>query len=158
MRVHIAALAVALSAILGCAPKDTLPAQPTSTTEFRISEDLPAPGLRRAIFHDSLGDRRLYLRPDAVLYGLDIEKVMSEKADDERYSLHLTLTAAGAKVLGDATEGSVGKRLAIIVDGEIIAAPVIRQAIRARRCTISGIHGAEKAENLARRIRASIPR
>ncbi len=144
--------------LTSCAPKETLPVEPASTTEFRISEDLSAPGLRRTTFRDSLGERRLYLRPEVVLQGLDIEKVSPDETGDDRYRLTLTLTPAGAKAMGDATEGNVGKRLAIVVDGEVIAAPVIRQVMRARRCSIAGVSGAEKAENLVRRIRASIPR
>ncbi|NQT88531.1 hypothetical protein HQ560_17330 [bacterium] len=148
---------LALLCAAGCAPTETLPVEPASTTEFRISEDMSAPGLRRTTFRDSLGERRLYLRPDVVLRGLDVQRVALEEEGD-RYRLTLTLTPAGARVLADATEGNVGKRLAIVVDGEVIAAPVIHEAMRARRCAISGIRGKENAENLARRIRASIPR
>ena len=61
-------------------------------------------------------------------------------------------------MLGDATEANVGKRLAIVVDGEVIAAPVIREPMRASRCSITGLRDREHADSLARRIRASIPR
>jgi preprotein translocase subunit SecD len=142
----------------GCQPRVELPAQPTSTTEFRICEDLSAPGLMRTTFRDSLGERRLYLRPDVVLRGLDVRKVTVSEDEGGRFRITLTLTPAGTRVLGDATEANVGKRLAIIVDGEVIAAPVIREPMRASRCSITGLRDREHAESLARRIQASIPR
>ena len=158
MRATIPAVLMLAIGVAGCQQRVELPAQPTSTTEFRISEDLSAPGLMRTTFRDSLGERRLYLRPDVVLYGLDVRNVTVSEDEGGRFRITLTLTPEGTEVLGDATEANVGKRLAIIVDGEVIAAPVIRQPMRASRCSITGLRDREHAENLARRVRASIPR
>jgi preprotein translocase subunit SecD len=65
--------------------------------------------------------------------------------------------AEGAKVFGDLTEANVGAPLAIILDGQVYSAPVIRDRI-SRQGTISGSFSSEDAASLAVILRAgSLP-
>lgn len=60
----------------------------------------------------------------------------------------------GARKFGDATARNVGKRFAIVLDGKVISAPVIRDAILGGSGIISGNFTAQSANNLALLLRA----
>jgi SecD/SecF fusion protein len=55
----------------------------------------------------------------------------------------------GARIFGDITTRSVGRQLAIILDGELYSAPVIREEIRGGSCEISGTFDLREAGQLA---------
>ena len=58
------------------------------------------------------------------------------------------------KKFGDLTSKNVGKRFAIVLDGEVISAPVIREAITGGSGQISGNFTFETASDLAVLLRA----
>jgi protein-export membrane protein SecD len=60
----------------------------------------------------------------------------------------------GAKKFGDATAQNVGKRFAIVLDGKVISAPVIKDAILGGSGIISGNFTAQSASDLALLLRA----
>jgi protein-export membrane protein SecD len=60
----------------------------------------------------------------------------------------------GAKKFGEATKENVGKRFAIILDNEIISAPVIQTPITGGSGRITGEFSVEKARDLALLLRA----
>jgi protein-export membrane protein SecD len=60
----------------------------------------------------------------------------------------------GARKFGDATARNVGKRFAIVLDGVVISAPVIRDAILGGSGVISGSFTTQSAGNLALLLRA----
>lgn len=60
----------------------------------------------------------------------------------------------GARKFGDATKANVGKRFAIVLDNQIISAPVIRDAILGGSGIISGNFTTESARDLAILLRA----
>src|SRR5262249_39064585 len=60
----------------------------------------------------------------------------------------------GAKKFADATSTSVGKRFAIILDNQVISAPVIREPILGGRGIISGNFTVQAAQDLALLLRA----
>jgi len=61
----------------------------------------------------------------------------------------LDLTGRGAKIFGSITEKNVGKRLAIVLDGVVRSAPVIREKILGGKAQISGSFTHEEATDLA---------
>ena len=65
-----------------------------------------------------------------------------------------TLDRVGAKRFGKATSEGIGKRLAIILDGKIISAPVIRDAIVGGSGQISGNFTFQSATDLALLLRS----
>jgi preprotein translocase subunit SecD len=64
------------------------------------------------------------------------------------------LNAAGAKAFGELTETNVGRRLAIILDGNVHSAPVIRERIPSGQAQITGGFSSEEATDLAIVLRA----
>jgi preprotein translocase subunit SecD len=66
----------------------------------------------------------------------------------------LTFNSQGARIFGQATEQNVGKRLAIILDGSVNSAPVIRERIPSGQAQISGGFTADEARDLAIILRA----
>ena len=65
-----------------------------------------------------------------------------------------TLDRVGAKRFGKATSSGVGKRLAIVLDGKVISAPVIRDAIVSGSGQISGNFTFQSATDLALLLRS----
>lgn len=88
---------------------------------------------------------KIYLHKEAVLTSTDIADV--RVAAVEQTAVELTFTDEGKKKLAKATEEHLGKALAIVVDGKVIAAPNIRAKI-ADRALISVSTKAE-AERIA---------
>ena len=57
------------------------------------------------------------------------------------------MTSAGAQKLHAATERNIGKRMAILIDGEVVSAPVVREPI-AESAVINGNITKAKAERI----------
>lgn len=63
--------------------------------------------------------------------------------------VNIKFNAAGGRKFAELTAGNVGRRLAIILDGKIQSAPVIREAIPSGDAMISGHFSVEEAQDLA---------
>ncbi|MCB1124889.1 MAG: hypothetical protein KDM81_00225, partial [Verrucomicrobiae bacterium] len=63
--------------------------------------------------------------------------------------IHLQFNSEGAGKFADITRASVGRQLAIVLDGELYSAPVIREPITGGSCEISGNFNQEEAFELA---------
>ncbi len=68
---------------------------------------------------------------------------------NEGWTVQLKFDSEGAKVFGDITEKFKGYRFAIVLDGAIISAPVIRDAIYGGDAVITGNFGEQEARNLS---------
>jgi preprotein translocase subunit SecD len=66
----------------------------------------------------------------------------------------VTFNSVGARIFGDLTEQNVGRSLAIVLDGSVHSAPVIRERIPSGQAQISGGFTAESARDLAIVLRA----
>lgn len=114
--------------------------------EVRLAEDTAnaAPG-GTAI---EAGARRLYLHQDVVLSNDDIASAHVIGSEEAGYGVQVLLTADGAAKMRAATEEHVGRPLAVLVDGAVLAAPVVRSAID-QVGVISGSYTQAEAEALA---------
>ncbi len=63
--------------------------------------------------------------------------------------ISLRFNSEGAKIFGDITRENVGRPFAIILDGELQSAPVIREPILGGNCEISGNYDIAEAQSLA---------
>jgi protein-export membrane protein SecD len=69
-------------------------------------------------------------------------------------TVSFTLDRLGAQKFGRATTDNVGKRLAIVLDGEIVSAPSINEAITSGNGMISGNFSYQEATDLALLLRS----
>ncbi|HRZ30628.1 MAG TPA: protein translocase subunit SecD, partial [Candidatus Paceibacterota bacterium] len=65
-------------------------------------------------------------------------------------SISIEFNDEGAKLFAEITKVSVGKRVAILLDGQVISAPVVQEEIRDGRAEISGQFTVEEAKTLVR--------
>ena len=93
----------------------------------------------------------LLLEKQAVLTGdalVDAQMRFSQSEFNEPV-VGLQFNPDGAKKFARITAENVGKRLAIVLDGKVQSAPVIREAIPSGEAVISGRFDAEQAQDLA---------
>ena len=73
-----------------------------------------------------------------VFSGDKIATAMAGVDDIGQRAVNFTLTGEGAQIFGDYTSDHVGEQFAIVLDGSVISAPVIRSAITGGEGQISG--------------------
>jgi preprotein translocase subunit SecD len=90
-----------------------------------------------------------------ILTGENLVDARSE-ADPQngRPVVGFTFDSAGARKFARATTDNVGRRFAIVLDNEVISAPVIREPIPGGRGVISGSFTPEQTHTLAVQLRA----
>ncbi len=93
----------------------------------------------------------LLVAKEASLSGATIVKAktdFSSRNFGEPY-VSLSLNATGAQLFANVTATNVGKKLAIVLDGKVVSAPVIREAIPSGQAQISGNFTVEEANDLS---------
>jgi len=70
------------------------------------------------------------------------------------WQVAIEFTAAGTRIFGELTEQNVGKRLAIVLDGNVYSAPRINERIPSGRAVITGHFTVDDARDLAIVLRA----
>ena len=104
----------------------------------------------------TLEDKPVLLEKKAALTGdtiVDARVDFSQKTFGEPY-VSLSLDSKGARLFSQITGRNISKRLAIVLDGVIESAPVIRERIPSGRAQISGRFSVEEANDLAIVLRA----
>ena len=91
----------------------------------------------------------------ALLTGADLAtaRVSIDQTTSEPY-VSVELNPAGARAFAALTEANVGRRLGIILDGNVHSAPVIRERIPSGQAQITGGFTSEEATDLAIVLRA----
>lgn len=94
--------------------------------EVRLAEQNPAPGLKEA---KVAGGGTIYLHSEVIATNSDIAqaKVIPQPGGSQ-YAILVTFNPAAARNIHAVTEKNIGKRIAILIDGEVVTAPVIREA------------------------------
>ena len=98
---------------------------------------------------ETMVSKRIILSGDNLL---DAQPRMNNETNETVVSF--TLDRVGAKRFGKATSTGIGKRLAIVLDGKIISAPVIRDTIASGSGQISGGFTFQSATDLALLLRS----
>ena len=127
----------------------------TANLSFRFitnnSED--SFGAEKLKYEDGLDEamvnKRIILSGDNLL---DAQPRMNSETNETVVSF--TLDRVGAKRFGKATSTGIGKKLAIVLDGKIISAPVIRDTIASGSGQISGGFTFQSATDLALLLRS----
>lgn len=127
----------------------------------RINIDIPGVSDANTIL-ESLGKPgSLYFQDMSGNQLLSGDQVQSAKAGiiqgennvGNSYIVELSFTEEGAKTFAEITAANVGQQIAIVYDGKVISAPVVKQAITGGQASIDGMASYEEAQNLASFIR-----
>jgi len=118
--------------------------------EVRFAEDSPASGLREAKVSGSR--RSVYLHDEVIVTNGDIAvaRVVPGPGPTE-YSGGIEFKASGAEKMRAATGNHIGKLLAILLDGQVVMAPVLRSPIGAS-ARITGNFTRAQAERIVNGI------
>ena len=122
--------------------------------EVRMAETAPAPGLQKAQVAGT--DRYVYLHSGVVVSNNDIASLRVVQAGGpSQYGISIKFNAAGADKMRKATSAHVGKPLAILLDGQVIMAPVVRDAV-GESAMLTGHYTRSEAQKVADRIAKGI--
>ncbi len=95
--------------------------------EVRLAEDRPVPGLLVERVVDS--DRVIYLHPEIVVSNEDIAQSWVVQDGPDRFGVSVQFLQGGAERMKQATATHVGRPMAILIDGAVVMAPVVRSSI-----------------------------
>ena len=123
------------------------------TFRFVTNNDEDTFGAEKLMYEDNseeaMVSKRIILSGDNLL---DAQPRMDSENNETVVSF--TLDRVGAKRFGKATSTGIGKQLAIVLDGKIISAPVIRDVIASGSGQISGGFTFQSATDLALLLRS----
>jgi len=127
----------------------------TANLTFRfVTQDLEETfGSEKLIFED--GSEEAFVSKRIILSGdnlIDAQPNMDTQSNQTVVSF--TLDRVGAKRFAKATTSAIGKRLAIVLDGKVISAPVIQDAIIGGAGQITGGFTFQSATDLALLLRS----
>ena len=149
---RVAHLAIVSAAVLGILilgsllwPRAGFETHARVRFEVRLAEDKSAPGLSEA--NVSGTEKTIYLHPEIVLSNEDVAIAEVSKDGAARVAVSLKFTAEGTRKIQAATAGHVGRPVAILIDGVVVMAPLLRSAL-GDSAMITGVTAAE-AERIA---------
>ena len=123
------------------------------TFRFVTNDDQDTFGVEKLKYENSTENdfvsKRIILSGDNLL---DAQPRMDNQTNETIVSF--SLDRVGAKRFGKATSAGIGKRMAIVLDGKIISAPVIRDTIASGSGQISGGFTFQSATDLALLLRS----
>lgn len=88
------------------------------------------------------------------LTGDDLKNAKEELGQNKKPEVAIELTDAGAKKFGDLTSANIGRKIAILLDGETLTDPIVNEAITGGKAVITGSKNLEAAKNLAILLRS----
>jgi TonB family protein len=151
------AVAITLMAIGGAATADARSPMPSSAAglqvgrivlhqfEIRLAEPSPGGALVPAVVQGS--NSRVYVHANVLATQADVRRAAVVERDG-RVAVEVEFTATAAERLFAGTQGHVGKPVAVILDGRVVAAPVLRSAMGAS-AVITGTYTRAEAEAIA---------
>lgn len=123
---------------------------PPATFELRLATDTPTDGFtERPDFTDGLP---IFIASMPIIANNDVENAT---VVEQEYgpTIVVRLTPASGEVLGEATASHIGKPVAILVNDEILAAPIVRDRITTD-VMITGDFTKDEAKQIAKGILA----
>ena len=105
------------------------------------------------ILQDQQG-RKYMVKEIPILDGSMLTDARVAFSQSNQPIINFTLNSAGARIFGDFSGKSVGKRLAVVLDDVIYSAPVIRERIGGGSGQISGNFSVQEAHDVAIALRS----
>jgi len=113
--------------------------------EVRLAEDRPAAGLTETPVSAT---RKIYLQSGTVVTNSDIARAEVVPGNGiSMFNVLITFTPDGAARMLRATQGHIGRPLAIFLDGEVVMAPVVKSPISAS-AMITGNYSKAEADRI----------
>jgi hypothetical protein len=127
VRMAIVAIAVATVAVgMRSWPRGVAELVAAVRFEVRLAEEQPGPGLTPA----TIGNRTIYLHQESILTNADIADAQVVPGDGANaFGVHLMFNAEGAAKVKRASQDHIGRPIAILLDGAVVMAPVVRAAM-----------------------------
>jgi hypothetical protein len=146
----VAALAIASTLAAGLAyqlwARAATPVLAAVRFEMRLAEEQPIPGSVAARVGGT--NRLVHLHPEIVVNNDDIADAAVLQDGPNGFGVSVQLLAPGAARMRQATAGHLGRPVAILIDGIVAIAPVVRSPI-ADAALISGGYTRAEAERIA---------
>ncbi len=135
--------------IAGCISSQ--PSVPRLPVAFKIGGFEPSAELTEYTICGS--EKKVYLRNQSVLTNKHIASAKVTKSQYSSYpQIELVFSKEGKAIFAKVTRENIKKALAIIVDGDVITAPVIQDVILGGNSIISGHFTKEEANRVAEGI------
>lgn len=126
------------------------PEQPEKVIlEFRFAETESAEGLTEITAQ--ISDEKYFLHDEVVISNVDIESAFASTGEFGP-QIEVIFTDSGGIKFSQLTEENIDRRLGILVDGEVVSAPLIKAKIPGGRAIIWGRWTMEEAERIAKCI------
>ena len=91
---------------------------------------------------------------ETVLTGAHLKKAQVGYDQYQQPIISIEFDAPGSKQFGQITQESVGKPLAIVLDGKVLSAPIVQEPIAGGKAQITGNRSVEEAQKIALLLRA----
>ena len=91
---------------------------------------------------------------NTVMTGTDLKNAQAAMNQNNQNVVDLEFSDEGSKKFADLTMQNVGRTIAILLDGEVLTDPVVREPILGGRAEISGQRTLEEAQRLAVLLRS----
>jgi predicted SprT family Zn-dependent metalloprotease len=111
----------------------------SGTIHFRGEVDLGAPGA--VLLDDGFGDVWF-----GDLRSFDLDRVSLRESEAGGFMVLFRINEQQAAEFGDFTAGCVGRKMAIVVDGQLLSAPIVQERLSRSGSISGGAHGFSKTE------------
>lgn len=91
---------------------------------------------------------------NTVLSGTDLKDAREQTTQNNQNQVAIEFTDEGAKKFADLTAANVGRTISILLDGQVLTAPRVNEAITGGKAVITGSRNLEEAHNLAVLLRS----
>ena len=151
----------AMSAKLAQEKKALMPSMPASARasrlQFRLVADAgdTAPAETLADQNDRSGNRMLRLRKEVLLDESAVARASVVVSPEGGVSVEVDFNEAGGKRFAEITGANIGKRLAVVFDGNVLSAPTIMSVIHDKAVITGKFTVRELAETIAKALNAS---
>jgi preprotein translocase subunit SecD len=134
-----------LVSALGAVAQQATPA-PT-TLEVRLAEQTPGAGLVEVTVQNST--EKVYLHPETIVTNADVVRAtVVPGITSVNFNVAVTFSSAGAAKMSRATASHLNKPVAILINGRVVAAPIVRAQI-SDQAVISGDFDRAQADAIA---------
>lgn len=140
-----------LKSLLGQTAKMSFHLVNEQISDTQLVQGIVPPGTRLLPNDDGMGRVPIYSK---VSLSGEVLTGAQPGFDAGQPVVNFQMDARGARKFGEITQSNVGKRFAIVLDGKVITAPVIRSAILGGSGQISGNFTTESANELSILLRA----